>query len=90
MGVLPIPAKQYFADFSFDLMEYQVIRKGELVATIKGLSNSSHGQQFVSFLYGVDVQVGDILQAGTNVAVVSQIDYDTYGGQKQLVNAYVR
>lgn len=68
MGILPVPAKQYFADFAFDLVDYQVIRKGKPVATMKGLSNSSHGQQFV----------------------VSRIDYDTYNGQKQLINAYAR
>ncbi|WP_288311737.1 hypothetical protein [uncultured Selenomonas sp.] len=90
MSILPIPAKQYFSDFSFDLVEYQVIRKGKPVATMKGLSNSSHGQQFVSFLCGADIQVGDMLQAGTAVAIVSRIDYDTYNGQKQLINAYVR
>ena len=90
MSILPIPAKQYFSDFSFDLVEYQVIRKGKPVATMKGLSNSSHGQQFVSFLCGADSQVGDMLQAGTAVAIVSRIDYDTYNGQKQLINAYVR
>lgn len=90
MGILPVPAKQYFADFAFDLVDYQVIRKGKPVATMKGLSNSSHGQQFVSFLYGADIQVGDMLQARASVAVVSRIDYDTYNGQKQLINAYAR
>lgn len=31
-----------------------------------------------------------MLQAGASVAVVSRIDYDTYNGQKQLINAYAR
>ena len=90
MSVLPVPAEQYFADFSFDLVEYQIIRKGKLVATAKGLDNSSHGQQFISFLYGADIQIGDILQAGTTAVFVARLDYDTYNGEKQLINAYVR
>jgi len=90
MGVLPVPAKQYFSDFAFDLVDYAIVRKGKQVATVKGLSNSDHGQQFVSFLYGIDVRIGDRLQTDNSAAFVSRVDYDTYNGQKQLINAYVR
>ncbi len=90
MSELPVSAEQYFADFSFDLADYRIIRKGKYVATVKGLDNSSHGQQFVSFLYGADIQIGDMLQTGTTILFVARLDYDTYNGKKQLINAFVR
>lgn len=43
--------------------------------------------------FGPSVSFVDLfqrLQAGTSIAFVSRIDYDTYNGQKQLINAYVR
>lgn len=31
-----------------------------------------------------------MLQAGATAVFVARIDYDTYNGEKQLINAYVR
>lgn len=90
MSVLPVPADQYFDDFAFDLEDYQIIRKGEIIATVKGLSNSSYGQQFVSFLFGVDIQPGDMLESNSCSSYVSRIEHDTYNGEKQLTNAFLR
>ena len=90
MATLPVPAEQYFEDFSFDLEEYQVVRKGTVIATAQGLSNSSYGQQFVSFLFGIDIQPGDMLQSDALSAFVARVEHDTYNGERQLTNAYLR
>lgn len=39
MSTLPVPAKIYFNDFSFDLVEYTVKRNSSIVGSYKGLSN---------------------------------------------------
>lgn len=89
MAELPVPAEQYFKDFGFDVEEYQIFRNGTLISTAQGLSNSSYGQQFISFLFGVDVQPGDTLRSKSTQALVARVEFDTYNGERQLTNAYL-
>jgi len=90
MSALPIPAKTYFADFAFDLIDYDIIRNGKSIANAKGLKNKEHGRTFVSFLFGIDVSPGDILIGNGETLTVSEISIDTYNGEKQIVNAFYR
>ena len=87
-AVLPVPAETYFADFAFDLIEYQIFRNNHLVGSAKGLSNTERSKCFISFLIGTDIQVGDRLESDYEVFTVSSIGYDTFNGEKQIINAY--
>lgn len=87
MGILPVPAKVFFFDFSFNLVEYQIKRNNQVVSVSKGLKNKSHGKHYVSFLIDTDVKVGDILESDDETFFVSEILYDAYNGEKQIINA---
>lgn len=89
MGSLPVPAKTFFADFSFDLLTYTVNRDSEVVATVEGLSNSDEDGRHIAFLIGADIEVGDVLISSTGERfVVKRIGYDTYNGKPELIKAY--
>lgn len=88
MSDLPIPAKQYFDDFTFDLDEYKIIRGGKEICTAKGLPNTENGQAYISFLTGLDLRVGDVLQHGKDCLSVLDLDTDSYNGEPQIIKAY--
>ena len=88
MSVLPIPAEIYFSDFSFDLIEYEIVRNNTHLTTAKGLSNFDKKGKYISFLIGLDLQVGDILVTKNYNVVIKSLDYDSYQGKEQIVNAY--
>ncbi len=90
MAFLPVPASQYFSDFSFDLVEYTIIRGNESLGTAKGLTNTDGSGQYVSFLIGIDLRVGDVLQNGSTRLEVTRLSLDSYNGEDQMVNAYYR
>lgn len=89
MKELPVPANVYFSDFAFSLCKYSVIRSGKTIANIEGLTNSENGHSYISFLYGADIQVGDILCNEFGEAVsVCKLEINTYRGTPELVNAF--
>ena len=88
MSDLPIPAKQYFDDFAFDLEDYKIIRGGKGLCTAKGLTNSEKGRPYVSFLVGLDLRVGDVLLHGKDCLSVLDLDTDSYNGEPQIIKAY--
>ncbi len=90
MGFLPVPAKTYFADSAFELVEYQIKRDDTVITTAKGLKNSEKGREYVSFLYGTDVRIGDTLCSEDESLNVIETFSDTYNGEKQLINAVYR
>ena len=90
MAFLPVPASQYFSDFSFDLVEYKIIRGNESLGTARGLTNTDDRGQYVSFLIGIDLRVGDVLQDDSTCLEVIDLSFDSYNGEDQMVNAYYR
>lgn len=88
MSTLPIPAKTYFSDFAFDLVEYQIFRNNGLIGSAKGLANTANRKKFISFLVETDIQPGDRLESVNGTIIVSSIGFDTYNGEKQIVNAF--
>ena len=90
MSILPVPAKTYFSDFAFDLIEFKIQRDGQTVLTAKGLKNKENGKHYVSFFYGTDVQAGDYLISDDETLCVIELLTDTYNGEKQLINAVYR
>ena len=88
MATLPIPAEIYFSDFAFDLVEYQIFRNDSLIGSAKGLSNTENRKKYISFLIGADIQPEDKLVTDNEVFIVSSIGFDTYNGEKQIINAY--
>ena len=90
MSVLPVPAKTYFSDFAFDLIDYEIIRNNEPIANAKGLKNKENGKSYVSFHFGTDVMQGDILIGDDETLTVSETSVDTYNGEKQIINAFYR
>ncbi len=88
MAYLPIPAKQYFDDFAFDLTDCTIVRDGVEVSKAKGLSNKERGKKYMSFLIGVDIVPGDTLRFNGEAHSVQRIDYDSYNGENQLIKAF--
>lgn len=89
MSELPIPAKMYFSDFAFDLVEYKVQRSGSTVATFHGLLNKDENGRHISFLYGSDIRVGDLLTNNEFCSYsIHDIKTDTYNGVPELIKAY--
>lgn len=90
MSALPVPAKTYFADFAFDLVDYEIIRNNEPIANAKGLKNKENGEKYVSFLFETDVKQDDILIGDNETLTVYKTSVDTYNGENQIVNAFYR
>lgn len=88
MGVLPIPAKRFFDDFSFDLVDCDIKRNSKNVGRFKGLYNKDEGGQHIAFLIDADVKSGDVLTVSNNTFVVKCIEYDHYNGSPELLKAY--
>jgi len=85
MTDLPIPARQFFKDFSFDLDSFLVKRTG---ITLDGLTNKDEEGHHVAFLYGCDIQVGDVIVSGSKHYVVNRIEVDGFNGQPDMAKAY--
>lgn len=90
MSELPVSAETYFSDFEFDAIEATIIRDGLEIVTAKGLTNKEKGETYISFMYGTDIVVGDILILANETYMVYQTRIDTYNGEKQLINAFYR
>ncbi len=60
MGSLPIPGEMYINDFP-DKSLYTVIRENHTVGNYDGLPNEDG--RHIAFLYGADIQNGDMLSA---------------------------
>ena len=90
MSVLPVPAKQFFSDFSFDILVYSLLRNGSQISTLHGLINSDENGNYIGFLVSdePDIQVGDILIAENKQFQVLSIDYDCYQKNPEILKAY--
>lgn len=89
MASLPIPAKMYFNDFSFDLVTYSIKRDSKIIASAQGLSNRGSSGPYISFLIDTDIEVNDVLiTAYDENFIVTCVSYDTYNGEKELIKAY--
>ena len=88
MSELPIPAKQYFNDFSFDLIEYEVKRKNEIIGSCKGLTSGDEKGRHIAFLMDASILPGDVLITSNKTFVIHRIDYDHYNGSPELLKAY--
>ena len=91
MGNLPVPASTYFNDFSFDVLEYNVLRNNSVVGTYRGLLNSDD-ENYISFLMSdqPQISIGDTISTtdGLETFKVRQISYDRYNGKPELLNAH--
>lgn len=85
MASLPIPGEQYFRDFAFDAVDYSVERDGAVVASVRGISNSEHGQPYIHIPLGTDIHPGDILVAGNVRFNVRTVEADTYNEEPSLL-----
>lgn len=79
----------YFNDFAFDLQEYEIVRKGEIVSNTKGLTNTE-GRKPVLHLYpDAAVQVGDILKSSKgDKHQVTRVSKDSFEGAEFIVVHY--
>lgn len=87
MAELPVSGDQFFQDFAFTLLEYQVQRSGKLVYTLKGMTNDDEGGNYIAFLYGAEISEGDELIADERY-VVRKVKVDTYHGNPEVIKAY--
>ena len=87
MADLPVPAEVFFSDFSFDLVEYQIERSGEIISSAKGLLNKDEDGRHIAFMYGTDVRVGDVLLCNKPIKV-KNVCVDTFEGNPELLKAY--
>lgn len=88
MAILPIPAKIYFDYFSFDALEYVVIRNSSNIGTFSGLINKDEDGNYIGFLSDCDIQSGDILTSGNKTYIISNIDFDYYNNNPEMLKAY--
>lgn len=88
MASLPIPAKDFFRDFDFDLLDYKVLRASQRVAELKGMLNKDDDGQHIAFLLGFDILPGDILAHGPKTYTIKSVDFDTYNGNPEMIKAY--
>lgn len=87
MASLPIPGDQYFSDFAFDAVDYSIERSGTVIASVRGLSSSNHGQSYIHIPLGTDIRPGDVLVAGSSRFIVRTVEIDTYNGEPSLLKA---
>lgn len=87
MASLPIPGDQYFCDFAFDAVDYSIERVGTVIASVRGISNSDHGQAYIHVPLGTDIRPGDALVAGSSRFIVHTVETDTYNGEPSLLKA---
>jgi hypothetical protein len=87
MASLPVPGEQYFRDFAFDAVDYDVERDGAVIASVRGLSNSDHGRPYIHIPLGSDVRPGDTLVAGASRFNIRTVEIDTYNGEPSLLKA---
>lgn len=88
MGILPIPAKMYFDDFSFDLINYSLIRNSQTITNLNGMIDSDEDGKHIKFLIGSDIKINDVLSSGNKSYIVSSIDFDTFNGNVEIIKAY--
>ncbi len=88
MASLPVPAKTFFNDFVFDLLNYGIERNSIIIATLQGLANKDEDGKHIAFLLPCDVQVGDVLINGSRRFAVKNIEFDLYNGRPELLKAY--
>lgn len=89
MASLPVPGEQYFRDFAFDTVDYSIERKGTVIASAHGLSNSEHGQAYIHFPLGTDIRAADVLVAGSSRFNVRTVETDTYNAEPSLLKALI-
>ena len=88
MAEIPIPADVYFRDFAFDVVKYEVKRKGTSIAVVDGLPNEEDGEKYIHIPHGSDVAVGDILLSDGFRTTARKISTDTYQGKPALLKVY--
>lgn len=88
MSLLPIPAKMYFDDFSFELLEYSLIRNSETISNLNGLIDSDEDGKHIKFLIGPDIKINDVLSSGNKSYTISSISFDTFNGSAEIIKAY--
>lgn len=88
MGILPIPAKVFFDDFSFDALEYVITRNSSIIGTFSGLINKDEDGNYIGFLSDCNIQSGDILSSGNKTYIISNIDFDYYNNKPEMLKAY--
>jgi hypothetical protein len=90
MANLPVSGKEYFKDFDFDLVQYEIERDGQIIASLNGLPNAENGISYIHFPYGSDVQKGDVLINNHLKIIIESVDIDTYQGKSELLKAFFR
>lgn len=89
---LPVSAEMYFDDFSFAIMEYNVIAQDSVVATYRGLPNSDEDGDCISFLMSDHPQIAVGYTICTSDGLksfnITRIAYGYYDGRPELLNAY--
>ncbi|WP_113673724.1 hypothetical protein [Vallitalea guaymasensis] len=88
MAFLPIPAKDYFNDFSIAIEDYEIIRNSVSVESYQGIFNDDEFGEHIAFLMGATIEIGDVLVTPTKSYIVKSIDYDSYNGKPELIKAY--
>lgn len=85
MSELPVSAKTYFDDFSFSLISYKIKRSN---STLQGLPNDDEYGTHIAFLYGADIQIGDVLFGDGEEFYIKKVKTDTFQGNPELIKAY--
>lgn len=82
---LPISAKQFFCDFSSDIISFEVMRTGEWS---DGLHNEDECGKYIAFLHGCNIRVGDVVASDNKRYVISNIQIETYNGKPEMLKAF--
>ncbi|EPY07450.1 hypothetical protein PAALTS15_10005 [Paenibacillus alvei TS-15] len=88
MATLPVPARIFFNDFAFELVDYSVKRNSEVVSSASGLPSDENGRRYIAFLMDASIICGDILTSDSGSFEVTEIAYDSYNGKPDMIKAY--
>lgn len=88
MGLLPVPGKIYLNDFP-DKTLYTITRNNVIVGKSDGLTNRDEDGKHIAFLFGTDIQIGDVISADyIKPVTVNLTGIDTYNGKPEIIKAY--
>ncbi|NCC16569.1 MAG: hypothetical protein EOM28_09500 [Clostridia bacterium] len=92
MGILPIPAKLFFEDFSSDLITYEIFNSQEQTGVFQGIENSDESGRHIGFLVEdkPNIQIGNTIttQDKLNKYTVKNVEYERFAGKPELLKAY--
>lgn len=85
-----MPMNFYFNDFSSDLREIRVYRKGILIESTRGLTNTEGRKPVYHVFPNSDIMAGDTFLVSGRMYEAIDVVRDSFNGAEFLVVSYVQ